>query len=217
MDTGSRSLGGLLAEPITRHAYPQNLSDAAFHQLVDGDPRDKDPSHKPKDGDFTGPIQVGETVWVILRRESIIPAVKGVNLKDEQVRKQTYEMIYEVKLKEAMEARLPGADQGGRDREPVDRHRQAGQRGEGPRLRRRRRRQADVEPAAGQGRRCPGRGPGCELRGQSSCRRPPPCRPKRLNSSRSSTPAEARRQHSRSSTAGSSRSSTAGSTPASSN
>ena len=50
MDTGSRSLGGLLGEPITRHAYPQTLSDAAFRQLVDGDPDDKDPSHKPKDG-----------------------------------------------------------------------------------------------------------------------------------------------------------------------
>ena len=30
MDTGSRSLGGLLGEPITRHAYPQTLTDAAF-------------------------------------------------------------------------------------------------------------------------------------------------------------------------------------------
>jgi parvulin-like peptidyl-prolyl isomerase len=102
MDSASRSLGGLLGEPITRHAYPQTLSDAAFHQLVDGDLRDQDPSHKPKDGDFTGPIQVGETVWIILRRESVVPAATGINFKDEQVRKQTYEMIYEVKLKEAM-------------------------------------------------------------------------------------------------------------------
>ena len=45
---GSRSLGGLLAEPITRHAYPQNLSDAAFHQLVDGDPRTKTPATSPR-------------------------------------------------------------------------------------------------------------------------------------------------------------------------
>ncbi len=44
-------------------------------------------------------------------------------------------MIYEVKLKEAMAGGLPGVDQGGRDREPVDRHGQAGQRREGPRLR----------------------------------------------------------------------------------
>jgi parvulin-like peptidyl-prolyl isomerase len=104
MDTGSRSLGGLLGEPITRHAYPQNLSDSAFQQLVDGDLADKDPSHKPKDGDFTGPIQVSEVAWVILRRESVVPAMKGANLSDALVLKQTQEMIYEVKLKEAMQA-----------------------------------------------------------------------------------------------------------------
>ncbi|HMB08032.1 MAG TPA: peptidylprolyl isomerase [Isosphaeraceae bacterium] len=103
MDSGSRSLGGLLAEPITRHAYPQHVSDAAFAQLVDGDPKDKDPSHKPKDGDFTGPIQVAEATWIIIRREGIIPG-QPVNPKDEKIRKLCYEMIYEVKLKEAMSA-----------------------------------------------------------------------------------------------------------------
>jgi foldase protein PrsA len=103
MDPGSRSLGGLLAEPITRHAYPKHVADRAFQQLVDGDPLDKDPSHKPKNGDITGLIQVSESAWVILRREEVVPAVKTVSLKDEQVRKQTYEMIYQVKLKEAME------------------------------------------------------------------------------------------------------------------
>jgi parvulin-like peptidyl-prolyl isomerase len=102
MDAGSRSLGGLLAEPITRHAYPQNVSDAAFRQLVDGDPQDKDPSHKPKDGDFTGPIQVAESTWIILKREGIIEAEKNANPKDERIRKNVYSMIYEVKLKEAM-------------------------------------------------------------------------------------------------------------------
>ncbi len=73
MDPGSKSLGGLLGEPITRHAYPRTLSDAAFQQLVDGDPKDRDPSHKPKDGDITGPIQAGESAWVILRREELVP------------------------------------------------------------------------------------------------------------------------------------------------
>ncbi len=102
MDTGSRGLGGLLAEPITRHAHPQTISDAAFQQLVDGDPLDKDPSHRPADGAFTGPIQAEEAVWIILRRESIIPAVQGADLSDERVREKTYELIYEVKLKEAM-------------------------------------------------------------------------------------------------------------------
>ena len=102
MDAGSRSLGGQLAEPITRHAYPQTVSDAAFRQLVDGDPNDKDPTHKPKNGDLTGPIQAAESVWVVLRRDAVIPAVEGVSLKDERIKKQTYEMIYEVKLKETM-------------------------------------------------------------------------------------------------------------------
>ncbi len=102
MDAGSRSLGGQLAEPITRHAYPRNVADAAFRQLVDGDPGDKDPTHRPKNGDITGPIQAAEAVWVILRRDAIIPATEGASLKDERVKKQTYEMIYEVKLKEMM-------------------------------------------------------------------------------------------------------------------
>ena len=77
MDPGSRSLGGLLAEPITRHAIPKNLSEKAFQQLVDGDPNDRDPTHKPKDGDFTGPIQAAEAVWVILRREEVDPGDQG--------------------------------------------------------------------------------------------------------------------------------------------
>ena len=102
MDPGSRSLGGQLAEPITRHAYPRNVADAAFRQLVDGDPDDKDPTHRPKNGDITGPIQAAEAVWVILRRDAIIPATEGASLRDERVKKQTYEMIYEVKLKETM-------------------------------------------------------------------------------------------------------------------
>ena len=102
MDAGSRSLGGQLAEPITRHAYPQNVADSAFRQLVDGDPEDKDPTHKPKNGDFTGPIQAAEGAWIILRREAVIPPVEGVTLKNENVKKQTYTMIFEVKLKETM-------------------------------------------------------------------------------------------------------------------
>lgn len=108
MDSSSRSLGGLLSEPISRHAYPQTVSDAAFSQLVDGDLKDKDPSHKPADGAFTGPIQVAEATWVLLRRESHVPAATGVSLSDEKVKKSTYEMIFEVKLKEAMGAYMVG-------------------------------------------------------------------------------------------------------------
>ena len=81
MDTASRSLGGLLADPITRHAYPQTISDAAFQQLVDGDTADRDPSHKPKDGSITGPIQVNETIWIVLRRESLDPADTRLQLE----------------------------------------------------------------------------------------------------------------------------------------
>lgn len=103
MDPGTRAMGGLVPQPISRHAYPQNLSDAAFHQLVDGDPRDRDPSHKPKDGDITGPIQVDEHAWVILRREGLEAARKVGSLKDEHVRQSVYEDIYQVKLQEAME------------------------------------------------------------------------------------------------------------------
>ena len=103
MDPGSKALGGLLADPITRHAYPKTVSDSAFRQLVDGDPKDRDPSHKPKDGDVTGVIQAGESAYILLRREELIPAVKDVSLKDEHVRQNTFEMIYQVKLKEVME------------------------------------------------------------------------------------------------------------------
>jgi len=101
MDESSRSLGGLVAEPISRHAHPRNVSDSVFRQLVDGDSQDKDPKHKPTDGSFTGPIQVAEATWAILRREQLIPA-QAVDPKDPAVKKSTYEMIYEVKLKEAM-------------------------------------------------------------------------------------------------------------------
>lgn len=71
MDQDSRVLGGLLPQPIARFADPLNVSEAAFAQLVDGDPNDKDPAHKPKDGDLTGPIQVSEAAWVIFQRERV--------------------------------------------------------------------------------------------------------------------------------------------------
>jgi foldase protein PrsA len=103
IDPVSRAMGGLLADPITRHANPKQISDKAFQQLVDGDPLDRDPSHKPKNGDISAAIQVGEAGWVILRREELVPAIKDVSLKNEEVRKQTYELIYKVKLEHVME------------------------------------------------------------------------------------------------------------------
>jgi hypothetical protein len=101
IDVTSRSLGGRLGEPITRHSYPRNVSDAAFLQLVDGDPNDKDPSHKPKDGDFTGLIQVTDTTWVIIRREGVIPAQR-VDPKDENTRKMLHDMMFDAKVQASM-------------------------------------------------------------------------------------------------------------------
>jgi foldase protein PrsA len=102
VDPGTKAVGGLLSQPITRHSIPQQVSDKAFRALVDGDPKDRDPSHKPKDGDISSLIQVSESSWVILRRESLVPARKDVNPKDERIRKQTYDAVYEVKLNQAM-------------------------------------------------------------------------------------------------------------------
>ena len=76
IDQGTKALGGMLGEPLRRHAMPRTVSDAAFHDLVDGDPTDKNPetARKPKDGDISGLIQVSETSWVIIKRESLEPA-----------------------------------------------------------------------------------------------------------------------------------------------
>ena len=73
MDTSTRALGGMLPEPIARYANPKAVSKTAFEQLVDGDPRDPNPAHKPKDGDITGPIQVNESAWLIMKREELHP------------------------------------------------------------------------------------------------------------------------------------------------
>ena len=180
MDTGSRSLGGLLAEPITRHAYPQTISDAAFQQLVDGDPDDKDPSHKPKDGSFTGPIQVSEMVWVILRRESLIPADQRrqpegrassqADLRDDlrgQAQGDDGAIIQELIKAAAIENQLTGTVKLANE----EKHPAYGVDG---------RRQADVEPAA-HARRLPSRLPAraasaaarARWRPRSGCRRRP--------------------------------------------
>ena len=101
IDVTSRSLGGLLGEPITRHAHPRTVSDAAFQQLVDGDPKDNNPAHKPKDLDFTGPIQVTDASWCIIRRESVVKA-EQVDRNNPHVKKMLNEMMYEAKVKSKM-------------------------------------------------------------------------------------------------------------------
>jgi foldase protein PrsA len=97
----SRSIGGLYSEPVARFSYPRNISDAAFRQLVDGDPEDKDPSHKPKDGDISGPIQLTETTWVLLKREGLIPR-KQVDKKDAAVRENLRQIVFDAKIKGAI-------------------------------------------------------------------------------------------------------------------
>ncbi len=100
-DQSTRALGGFLSEAIARHAQPRSVSDPAFEQLVDGDPKDKNPDRAPKDGDITGPIQVNEMAWIILKRESIDPP-KNVDPKDKLVREGLHKQLEDVKTKEAM-------------------------------------------------------------------------------------------------------------------
>ncbi len=101
MDPGTRASGGLLPEPIARHAVPKDVTDKVFSQLIDGDPKDSNPTHKPKDGDFTGPIQINDTGWMILRREEVIPGKSG-SITDPLVRNTLQTQMFDVKLNEAM-------------------------------------------------------------------------------------------------------------------
>ncbi len=100
-DSSTAALGGLLPEPIARHAYPRPVSDAAFDQLVDGDRKDTDPTHKPKDGDVSGPIQVNDVAWVIIKREKLIPG-KPYDKNDPALRASLHKQMFDVKLQEAM-------------------------------------------------------------------------------------------------------------------
>lgn len=102
IDSETKPLGGMGLQPMSRHAYPLKLSQSAFEQLVDGDPLDKNPAHKPKDGDLTGPVEVTENVWAIMRRESVEPA-REYDPNDEQDRKRFKDLLQEVRLKEKMQ------------------------------------------------------------------------------------------------------------------
>jgi hypothetical protein len=100
-DQATRAFGGLLGEPIPRHGYPREVSDEAYAQLVDGDPKDTDPANKPKDGDFTGPIQVNGMAWVIIKRESLEPS-RPYNPNDPALRASFHSQMYSVKLEAAV-------------------------------------------------------------------------------------------------------------------
>ena len=56
----------------------------------------------PSTATITGPIQAAEAAGSSFAARRVIPATEGASLKDERVKKQTYNMIYEVKLKETM-------------------------------------------------------------------------------------------------------------------
>ena len=101
LDSSTRASGGMLPEPLSRHAYPRTVSDAAFAQLVDGDTADKNLAHKPKDGDITGPIQVEENAWIIMKREEVLPA-RSASLSDPHVRDVLTSQMQDVKLNEAV-------------------------------------------------------------------------------------------------------------------
>jgi parvulin-like peptidyl-prolyl isomerase len=104
-DNGSKANGGLLPEPIARYANPRDVSKAVFAQLVDGNPGDKDSKGnpiKPKDGAFTGPIQLHEAAWLIIKREELLPAKSGAKINDPSIQALLKEQMYEVKQNEAV-------------------------------------------------------------------------------------------------------------------
>ena len=103
IDQATRSVGGVLTEPIARHAEPRNVSDAAFRELVDIDPaiKNDDPAelkkYQPKNGDITGVIQVTEGSWVIMRREGVEPARK-FDGKDKLLAEQFRRTLFDAKV-----------------------------------------------------------------------------------------------------------------------
>ena len=103
IDPATRADGGRPTNgPLARHAYPREVSDRLFTQLVDGDPDDKNPDHKPKDGDISGPIQVTDEMWVVVKREGVIPA-KPFDASNPAIEKQMRESIFESKIQQHME------------------------------------------------------------------------------------------------------------------
>lgn len=103
IDPATRSDGGKpMNGPLRRHSYPREVTDRIFAQLVDGDPEDKDPTHKPKDGDFTGPIQVTDETWILVKREGVIPS-REYNASDPDLIKQMRQAIFDSKIQQHME------------------------------------------------------------------------------------------------------------------
>jgi foldase protein PrsA len=104
VDPDTRSLGGLLREPVPRHGYPREVFDKVFAQLVDVDPSVKPgtPEYeklRPKDGDISGIIQVSEGMWAIFKREGLIPA-QPYDPNNQELVKQMKASIHEAKIQE---------------------------------------------------------------------------------------------------------------------
>ena len=114
IDQATRTMGGLIPDAITRHAEPRQVSDKIFEQLVRRRSRRR-PRHKPKDGTFTGPIQVAPEAWVIVMREEWLPA-KDVDFKEKKVRAVLTEQIREGKISEKMDEIFHGM----KDRAMID-------------------------------------------------------------------------------------------------
>ena len=103
VDPATRAEGGKPTNgPLARHSYPREVSDRVFAQLVDGDPDDKNPEHKPKDGDISGPIQVTDQMWVVVKREAVLPS-KPYDASNPAIDKQIRESIFESKIQQHME------------------------------------------------------------------------------------------------------------------
>jgi foldase protein PrsA len=105
IDQATRSVGGMLTEPIARHAEPRNVSDSAFRELVDIDPNitTKDPverkKYMPKDGDITGVIQVTSNSWVIMRREGLEPKTE-VPKDDKLLAEKFRQTLHDAKIEQ---------------------------------------------------------------------------------------------------------------------
>ena len=102
IDTATRAAGGKMDGPIARHAEPRTVSDAAFRDLVDGDPADKDPNHKPKNGTISALIQVTTSTWAIMKRDDVIPAEK-YDPKNPVLAQQMKAAVEEAKLNAKMQ------------------------------------------------------------------------------------------------------------------
>lgn len=112
IDPATRSVGGMMPEPIARFAQPREVSDKVFGQLVDSsevlDPKSPEADkNRPKNGAFTGVIQVTGETWAIFQRVELLEA-KPYNVNDPTLQKQIKEAIYEGKLQEKIGELLAG-------------------------------------------------------------------------------------------------------------